>query len=127
MLHRIKPKTAKLLKEKGFNYPCKMMYSDKEEQPSSTKMGMHDKPNDYEGFYAAYYLDEVCKVLRQEYNIHIYPDLSVVLRDGKYHWFFRLDNIVTNEYLYHSEDDNIYFDMFEHAQEAGIIKTIELI
>jgi hypothetical protein len=123
MLQKIKPETAKLLKKKGFKYPCKMLYNDKGEL-SGTKMGMHGKPNDYEGYYAAYLLDEVIKILRDDYDIDVFIIPVVSINNGKklkhYKAWIPDGNTGTKCIM------KIYFN-YEEAQEAGIIKTIELI
>ena len=49
MLQRIDNETAIALKELGINEPCNMMYH--EGELKGTKLDMHSKPNDYEGFY----------------------------------------------------------------------------
>ena len=116
MLQRIKAETAKLLKEKGFNYPCNMLYNDKDEL-SGTKMDMGGLPNNYEGYYAAYYLDEVIKFYREADNMHIEPYYASAL--DLYNVDLRHDKLKL--------DTLIEYKTYEEAQEAGIIKAIELI
>lgn len=71
--------------------------------------------------------DKICKIFRDDYNIHICCDLSTIRRKNKHYWYVRIDDIVTNEYIYHSEDSDIYFNTYEEAQLAGIEKAIKII
>jgi hypothetical protein len=43
------------------------------------------------------------------------------------HWFFRIDDIIKNDYLYHSEDENLRLESFEEAEDACIDKLIEIV
>lgn len=43
------------------------------------------------------------------------------------HWYIRIDNIIENDYLYHSEDENIQFETYEEAELACLKKLIETI
>lgn len=44
--------TAKEAKDEGFNEPCNYYYNESGDL-LRTKMGMHGKPNDFGGYYAA--------------------------------------------------------------------------
>lgn len=116
MLQRIDNETAIALKELGINEPCDMMY--REGELKGTKLGMHSKPNDYEGYYAAYYLDEVMKIFRDEYNVDIYTRSSYM---GYY-------SII--EYDLPKKSGFFPCDLhstYEEAQLAGIKKTIKIL
>ena len=43
------------------------------------------------------------------------------------HWFIRIDKIDINDYLYHSEDENIQYSTYEEAELACLTKLIKLI
>jgi hypothetical protein len=61
---------------------------------------------------------------REEYNLFGCIDLHV---SNPIHWFIRIDNIEINDYLFHSEDENIYFTTYEEAELACLDKLIELV
>jgi hypothetical protein len=41
------------------------------------------------------------------------------------HWFIRIDKIEINDYLYHSEDENIQYSTYEEAELACLKRLIE--
>lgn len=43
------------------------------------------------------------------------------------HWFFRVDDIKTNEYVYHSFDEKLKFATYEEAESKCIDKLIEIV
>jgi hypothetical protein len=43
------------------------------------------------------------------------------------HWYIRVDDIIKNDYLFHSEDDNLEFNTYEEAELACLIKLIEIV
>ena len=43
------------------------------------------------------------------------------------HWFIRIDKIEINDYLYHSEDENIQYSTYEEAELACLIKLTEIV
>ena len=68
------------------------------------------------------------KWLREVYNIHVCVDLScITFEDGNNKWFYRIDDVITNDYLEHSEDENLQFNKFEEALEIGLLKALQLI
>lgn len=43
------------------------------------------------------------------------------------HWYIRIDKISINDYLYHSEDDDLKFKTYEEAELACLRKLIEIV
>jgi hypothetical protein len=43
------------------------------------------------------------------------------------HWFIRIDKIEINDYLYHSEDENIQYSTYEEAELACLIKLTKIV
>lgn len=42
------------------------------------------------------------------------------------HWYCRIDVVKINDYIYHSEDDNLAFETYEEARLACLEKLIEI-
>jgi len=61
---------------------------------------------------------------REEHNLHSCIDLSITKPE---HWYFRIDRIGSNDYEYHSEDEQIEFNTYEEAQTASIEKMIGIL
>jgi hypothetical protein len=60
---------------------------------------------------------------RKKYNLFGCIDLHVC---NPTHWYIRIDDIIKNDYIYHSEDNNLSFDTPEEAELACINKLIEI-
>lgn len=43
------------------------------------------------------------------------------------HWYIRIDKIEINDYLYHSEDENVKHNTYEEAELACLKKLIEMV
>ena len=43
------------------------------------------------------------------------------------HWYIRIDDIIKNDYVYHSEDKNLKFETYEEAELECLKKLIEII
>ena len=61
---------------------------------------------------------------REKYNLFGCIDLHVC---SPSHWFIRIDKIDINDYLYHSEDENIQYNTYEEAELACLIKLIQIV
>ena len=60
--------------------------------------------------------------------MHGCVDLSIIsFEDGINRYQFRVDDIVVNDYLYHSVDDNLFFVAYEDAETACLKKLIEIL
>jgi len=58
---------------------------------------------------------------REKHNLFGCIDLQVC---NPPHWYIRIDDIIKNDYLYHSEDENLKFKTYEEAEEECLIKLI---
>lgn len=61
---------------------------------------------------------------REKYNLFGCIDLHSCIPP---HWFVRIDNIVTNDYVFHSEDEHKKFTTYEEAELACLTKLIEIV
>jgi len=43
------------------------------------------------------------------------------------HWYIRIDDIIKNDYMYHSEDENIKFKTYEEAELECLKQLIKII
>ena len=75
-------------------------------------------------------LDRTClnalafRFFREKYGLFGCIDLQAC---NPSHWFIRIDKIDINDYLYHSEDENIQYNTYEEAELACLTKLIKLI
>jgi hypothetical protein len=67
---------------------------------------------------------QVFKWAREKYDLFGCIDLQVC---NPSHWFVRIDKIELNDFIYHSEDENLKFITYEEAENFCIDKLIELI
>lgn len=67
---------------------------------------------------------QVFKWFREKHNLFGCIDLQVC---NPAHWYIRVDNITKNDYLYHSEDENLKFETYELAEESCLLQLIKLI
>jgi hypothetical protein len=63
------------------------------------------------------------RFFREKYDLFGCIDLQVC---NPSHWFIRIDKIDINDYLYHSEDENIQYNTYEEAESACLDKLIEI-
>jgi hypothetical protein len=61
---------------------------------------------------------------REKYDLFGCIDLHV---SNPIHWFIRIDKIEINDYLFHSEDEHIYFTTYEEAEQACLDKLIDIV
>jgi hypothetical protein len=43
------------------------------------------------------------------------------------HWYIRIDDIIKNDYVYHSEDENLKYNTYEEAELECVKKLIEIV
>ena len=80
--------------------------------------------------YAAPTLSHLQKFIRKTYNYHVCPDTTSVTKNpSKGIWMYRIDNLkdLRGDYIYHSEDDDLYFKSYEEALEDGLINVCKII
>ena len=82
----------------------------------------------YKQYTTAPLLQQAFKWFRDKHNMHGCVDLSIIsFEDGINRYQFRVDDIVVNDYLYHSVDDNLFFVAYEDAETACLKKLIEIL
>ena len=132
---------ALALKELGFNEPCFGKFYTK---PKSKMFGIDEKGRHYQikntpkklytvGEYfvlndniviIAPTFSQAFRWFREKYNLFGCIDLHI---STPIHWFIRIDKIDINDYLYHSEDENIQYSTYEEAELACLKKLIEIV
>jgi len=61
---------------------------------------------------------------RDKHNLFACIDLQCCTPS---HWYIRIDNIVENDYLFHSEDSGLKWFTYEEAEAFAIEKLIEIV
>lgn len=77
-----------------------------------------------ERYCSAPLYQQIFRWFREEHSLHGCIDLSVTKPE---HWYFRITKIGSNDYEYHSEDEQIEFNTYEDAQNTCIAKMIEIL
>ena len=118
------------LKQLGFDEPCLGFYN---HQGQLILMTQEDEnsiqvyKNSYVKLgkqYAVPLHQQAFRWFREKYDLFGCIDLQVCTPS---HWFIRVDKIEINDYLYHSEDENIRFNTYEEAELACLRKLIEIV
>ena len=120
------------LKKLGFNEPCFGTYNFKKDLYYFPITNGLFKNSDIKHEYYKHFLDriasplysQVFKWFRDKHNLFGCIDVSIVKPN---HWFIRIDNINTSDYIYHSEDENLLFDSYEKAELECLKKLIEIV
>ena len=119
--------TAMLLKEKGFDCPCKVWYSEytsqffRGEKYTSIEFDDHNRFNEnYKFLCYAPTLQRAMKWLRKEHGLHCHSDYDIVL--GWYCQITSLTETVEYDYEemkhYHPDKDNGFSSPEEACEEA---------
>lgn len=123
--------TAKMLKEAGFDVPCRGIYvTDRtgyyEFREYDNKQTTDDLCwNTEDGFqyeYLAPTQELAARWLREVYNIAIYS----LYDDDMEQWFYVVDAFTKNPVIDVFQSGSEY-DSYEEAMEAGIVKCLELV
>jgi hypothetical protein len=61
---------------------------------------------------------------REKYKLFGCIDLHI---STPTHWYIRIDDIIKNDYMYHSEDENLKYNTYEEAELACLDKLIEIV
>ena len=127
-------KQALALKELGFDKPCfgRYIYDGRgkewflvQTQQTKNASVIFEGDISVDGISIASPLyQQAFKWFRDKYNLHGCVDLHV---SNPTHWYIRIDNIVENDYLYHSEDENLKFNTYEEAEQECLDKLIEIV
>ena len=111
---------ALALKELGFDEPCFAWYKN-----GKLRIELYWNISDLrdEDCISPTY-SQVFRWFREKYDLFGCIDLHV---STPLHWYVRIDKISINDYLYHSEDDSIYYANYEDAELACLMKLIEIV
>ena len=109
------------LKELGFDEPCFGYWNIDPYLPKPTFNLV--KPFEHEWCLPAPLYQQSFKFFREKYNLFGCIDLQI---STPTHWYIRIDDIIKNDYIYHSEDDNLEFKTYEEAEFECLIKLIEI-
>jgi hypothetical protein len=111
------------MKELGFDEPCFAFYNGKFIQSTEFDFDSYNSINVGPHPLAPTF-SQAFRWFRDKYNLFGCIDLHVC---SPSHWFIRIDKIDINDYLYHSEDENIQYNTYEEAELACLIKLIEIV
>jgi hypothetical protein len=127
-------KQALALKELGFDEPCfgRYIYDGRgkewflvQTQQTKNASVIFEGDISVDGISIASPLyQQAFRWFRDKFNLHGCVDLHV---SNPTHWYIRIDNIVENDYLYHSEDENLKFNTYEEAEQECLDKLIEIV
>ena len=110
---------ALALKELGFDEPCFATY--------------HKELHAIIPIYAIYTNQDVIKAplyqqafrwFREKYDLFGCIDLHTSI---PIHWYIRIDDIIKNDYVYHSEDNDLKFKTYEEAELECLKRLIEIV
>jgi hypothetical protein len=113
---------ALALKELGFNEPCFGYWKMSDwliEEKTRTDGYTHA-----DQLCSAPLKQQAFRWFRNEHDLFGNIDLHV---STPVHWYVRIDNMTDNDYLYHSEDEDLKWFTYEEAESAAIDKLIEII
>ena len=116
---------ALALKELGFDEPCFGYYNEQGNYiGEGGKVNSNcNKPGMYCSYCTAPTFSQAFRWFRDKHNLHGCIDLQCWFISA--HWYIRIDDIIKNDYLYHSEDENLKFETYEEAELACLNKLIE--
>lgn len=126
---------ALAMREMGFDDPCFAVYRGGSLYGMGTSVsGYHEdgswkleKNSDYGGidtFVVAPTYQQAFKWFRDEHKLFGCIDLHVCTPA---HWYIRVDDIVENDTLYHSIDENIRHESYDAAELPCLQKLIHLV
>jgi hypothetical protein len=108
------------LKELGFDEPCLMYY---DYSWTLVESGVYEcKAPLYECKAPLY--QQAFRWFREKYNLFGCIDLHT---STPIHWYIRIDDIIKNDYIYHSEDKNLKYNTYEEAELECLKKLIEIV
>jgi hypothetical protein len=110
----------------GFDEPCFKGYTEEyktlinfsnNHTNTSVKNTLPTKP-----FTAPLY-QQAFRWFREKHNLFGCIDLHT---STPIHWYIRIDDIIKNDYIYHSEDNDLKFKTYEEAELECLKKLIEI-
>ena len=113
---------ALALKELGFDEPCfkKYIAGCLWSSPTTPEVYEHIHSNSSDCLAPLY--QQAFRFFREKYSLFGCIDLHT---STPIHWYIRIDDIIKNDYVYHSEDENLKFDTYEQAELECLKKLIE--
>jgi hypothetical protein len=119
------------LKELGFNEPCFGRYYYKESYPMLNpnsgetelvfEFGQYIKQTEITILVPLY--QQAFRWFRDNHNLFGCIDLQC---SNPTYWYIRVDDIIENNFVYHSEDYHIKYKTYEEAEDACLDKLIEI-
>ena len=127
-------KQAVQLKELGFDEPCfgRYIYDGRgkewflvQTQQTKSASVIFEGARSVDGIsVAAPLYQQVFKWFRDNHNLFGCIDLQC---SNPAYWYVRVDDIIENDFVYHSEDNRIKYKTYEEAESDCINKLIELV
>jgi hypothetical protein len=111
------------LKELGFKEECSAHFLDVDDLELKWKIYRNLSFNTNNCLQAPLY-QQAFRWFREKHNLFGCIDLHT---STPIHWYIRIDDIIKNDYIYHSEDNDLKFKTYEEAELACLIKLIELV
>ena len=115
-------KQALELKELGFKEECAAHYLDYDDLELKWKIYRNLSINTNDCIQAPTY-SQAFRFFREKYNLFGCIDLHI---STPIHWYIRIDDIIKNDYIYHSEDIDLKFNTYEEAELECLKKLIEI-
>ena len=112
---------ALALKELGFDGPCLKYWNG---------IGEYFDQKDWfnwnqsEKFVSIPLYQQAFRWFREKYNLFGCIDLHT---STPIHWYIRIDDIIKNDYVYHSEDENLKYNTYEEAELGCLKQLIEIV
>ena len=115
---------ALALKELGFNEPCfkKYIAGCLWSNPTTPEVYKNIHANSSDCLTPLY--QQAFRWFREKYNLFGCIDLHT---STPIHWYIRIDDIIKNDYIYHSEDYNLKYNTYEEAELECLKKLIEIV
>jgi hypothetical protein len=101
------------LKELGFDEKCLMYY---DYSWTLIESGVYE--------CKAPLYQQAFRWFREKHNLFGCIDLHT---STPIHWYIRIDDIIKNDYIYHSEDNDLKFKTYEEAELECLKKLIEIV
>jgi len=116
------------LKELGFNQECLAFYNSTFRTPNELLYPQYGGEvgnwNVENHLISAPLYQQAFRWFREKHDLFGCIDLQAC---SPSHWFIRIDKIEINDYLYHSEDENVKYNTYEEAELACLKKLIEIV
>jgi hypothetical protein len=111
------------LKELGFKEECSAHFLDVDDLELKWKIYRNLSFNTNNCLQAPLY-QQAFRWFREKHNLFGCIDLHT---STPIHWYIRIDDIIKNDYIYHSEDNDLKFKTYEEAELACLKKLIEIV